>query len=169
MLDGRARADGKPRVREGLRPLGSMRFDQRNLRTFADADRVLERIQSGLVVRRYEDQMDRFFEPRFRPDGEDRSIGCEGGAERRDDVAMPEAELPDRLSGSAIILQNLTQRLERNAMRILDGGQISPESSAHEHGAIGIQVSERFTDCSFDADIRRCLGVKAAKRMDLRH
>ena len=49
MLHGRARADGKPRVRDGLRLMRSVCFDQRNFGAFADADGVLERIQRGLV------------------------------------------------------------------------------------------------------------------------
>ena len=55
---------------------------------------------------------------------------------------------------SAVILQRLLQRLERDAMRVVDGGQIRPETPADEHRPIGIQVSERFADCRLDADIR---------------
>ncbi len=163
MLHRCARPDGKARVRDGLRLVRAVRFDERDVRLFADADRMLKRIHRRLVVRRYENQMDRLFEPRFRRNGEDRSIGRECGAERRDDVALPEGELRDRLGGSAVILQRLMQGLERHAMRVLDGGQIRTEAPANEHRLIGIQVSERFPDCRFDADIGRRLSSRGRR------
>ena len=77
MLHRCARRDGKARVRDGLRLMRSVCFDERDFGLFANADRMLERIQRGLVIRGYENQMDGLFEPSFRRNSEDRSIGGE--------------------------------------------------------------------------------------------
>ena len=78
---------------------------------------MLERIQRGLVILGYENQMDGLFEPSFRRNSEDRSIGGECGAKRCYNVAMPEGKLRYRLCRTSVILQSLMQWLEGYAMK----------------------------------------------------
>ena len=161
----------KPGERERLGiASGHMRFDEGGFRAVANRDRALRgRKLRSAAFARDEDEMNGLFEPRLGRNRKDGAVGREGGCEGRDNVALGFGLVRKRVRGAGILFKAGAQRLERHPRRILHRRKVGPEQPVHEHGAVGVQMRQRFADRGLDADIRRHRRQKPRKRMNLRH